>query len=368
MFITHTKPQAIPKKTSPRYELLDGVRGLACLVVVLHHLGVWNYGHAAVMVFFVISGYCITGSTQVALLRASTVKQMIFRRLHRIYPPYFFALIFFALTRFIKNTINAQTIWDPSLIQWVQNLTLTQWLSLPFASFSEASQNPALFVTSFWSLNYEEQFYLVMAILMALASAFKLNLKKSVLILAIVGLTWNLTYPVGWISGFFIEYWLHFSMGALLFFTLTDYRYRSSLFILLLVTTALFLAFSFSINVSFWKIIEYRSAQELLIVTIVTWVLFLLRPFSEAISKSIAWKPLAAVGTISYSLYLVHQFNLTLVASITSRLLPTASPEPIKIMTMLALHIGIGAIFWWLFERRFMPQYISKKTVKKSQN
>jgi peptidoglycan/LPS O-acetylase OafA/YrhL len=41
--------------------LLDDLRGVAALLVVLNHLKVvsGSVGHFAVMVFFVISGYCI---------------------------------------------------------------------------------------------------------------------------------------------------------------------------------------------------------------------------------------------------------------------------------------------------------------------
>jgi peptidoglycan/LPS O-acetylase OafA/YrhL len=35
---------------APRYELLDGLRGLAALAVVLQHIGIANVGHFAVMV------------------------------------------------------------------------------------------------------------------------------------------------------------------------------------------------------------------------------------------------------------------------------------------------------------------------------
>lgn len=41
---------------------------------------------------------------------------------------------------------------------WVQNLTLSQWFTLPRHPRTRASTNPDLMVTAFWSLGYEEQF------------------------------------------------------------------------------------------------------------------------------------------------------------------------------------------------------------------
>jgi peptidoglycan/LPS O-acetylase OafA/YrhL len=59
-------PPNVAKAQAPwpsRYELLDGLRGLAALAVLLHHLQIVSIGHFAVMVFFIISGYCITASS-----------------------------------------------------------------------------------------------------------------------------------------------------------------------------------------------------------------------------------------------------------------------------------------------------------------
>ncbi len=47
-----------------RYGFLDGLRGLAALCVVLAHQDVLPFGHEAVLVFFIISGYCITAAAQ----------------------------------------------------------------------------------------------------------------------------------------------------------------------------------------------------------------------------------------------------------------------------------------------------------------
>jgi hypothetical protein len=69
-----------------RYELLDGLRGLAALAVVLHHLRVFDGGHFAVMVFFVISGYCITASAESCRRNGLGFGQFMARRIKRIYP------------------------------------------------------------------------------------------------------------------------------------------------------------------------------------------------------------------------------------------------------------------------------------------
>jgi len=115
-----------------RYELLDGLRGLAALVVVLHHLRVFDGGHFAVMVFFVISGYCITASAESCRRNGLGLLQFMARRITRIYPPYGFAILFFSITRIIKTAMGGPNDLQRPILDWFQNLTLTQWVSNVF--------------------------------------------------------------------------------------------------------------------------------------------------------------------------------------------------------------------------------------------
>lgn len=339
-----------------KYELLDGVRGMACIVVVLNHLGVTTLGHYAVMVFFLISGYCITASTQTCIRSGLSLGEFMRRRVRRIFPPYLLAVGFFAVTREAKTLLDPTLSWNPSGLQWLQNLTLTQWLSLPFHAVSQASQNSTLFVASFWSLNYEEQFYLVMGLAMLLAVLWRIAILNTVLTLLVIGLAWNIVWPGGWITGFFIEYWVHFSLGSLLYFVLCvhDTRLIKLAFVAGLLTLAAF---------STWQLWPWqgpisednrRAYVELAVLSAACLGLLVLRPFSEAISRSLLWKPLALVGTISYSLYLVHQFNLRLVATVVDQLMPASTPAAVLILCSVCLHIGMGAAFWWACERPFL--------------
>ena len=59
-----------------------------------------------------------------------------------------------------------------SPVVWINNLTMTQWLGLVFHP-THPFDNPTLFVAGYWSLNYEEQFYLVMGLIMFGATYFK---------------------------------------------------------------------------------------------------------------------------------------------------------------------------------------------------
>lgn len=343
-----------------RYELLDGLRGLAALAVVLHHLGVFDGGHFAVMVFFVISGYCITASAESCRRNGLGFGQFMARRIRRIYPPYLLAILFFTLTRAFKASMGGPNDLHRPVLDWVQNLTLTQWISDLFHPVAWPGDNPHLFVAAFWSLNYEEQFYLVTAIALALAAAKRMPLISSVLLLAAIGLAWNWCVPGHLIYGVFIEYWVHFALGACLYFVLsvfTDRRSRSifvaAVFLTGLASAARLLPWTSG------TLADSRSMVELAFLAAVTLSLFFLRPLSSRISHMAVWRPIAALGAISYSLYLIHQFNLNLVAAIAARLLPDRTPHFLLTGVMVGLHLALATMFWYLCERPFL----SKKSI-----
>jgi peptidoglycan/LPS O-acetylase OafA/YrhL len=338
-----------------RYELLDGLRGLAALAVVLHHLRVVEDGHFAVMVFFVISGYCITASAESCRRNGLGFRQFMARRFKRIYPPYLLAVALFSLTRVVKAAMGGPNDLQRSGLDWIENLTLTQWLSNVFHPIAWPSDNPHLFVAAFWSLNYEEQFYLVMAIALAISTTKRIPLIAPVLLLAIIGVAWNFSIPGNWVCGFFIEYWVHFALGACLYFALcvfTDLRKR-----LAFGAGVLLLGLASAARLVPWapsSIQDRRSMVEFAFLSCVTLGLFFLRPLSPRISRSILWRPIAALGTVSYSLYLIHQLNLNLVASIAQRILPGHAPRFVVITAMVGLHVGFATLFWYTCERPFL--------------
>jgi peptidoglycan/LPS O-acetylase OafA/YrhL len=346
--------RARPLQTWPfRYELIEGLRGLAALVVVMHHLQIAPpIGHYAVMLFFVISGYCIAAATEAGRRRGMGFGTFMLRRLHRIYPPYFFALVFYVITRVAKAASGGHNDLDRPWLDWVMNLTMTQWLYLPFHPAPDTAVNPRLLVTAFWSLNYEDQFYLVMGIALLLSLYRGVAIAVVISALAAAGLIWNLVAPGGWITGFFLEYWVHFALGALLFYVLCLYPQRRTLFLTGVIILGLFSA----MRVLPWAaltVLDLRAYTEFVVVCGFTLFLYFARPMSGAVSRSWIWRPIAALGTISYSLYLIHQFNLTLVTEVASRLAPHAW-EPLKLALMLGLEIGLASVFWYFCERPFL--------------
>jgi hypothetical protein len=111
-------------------------------------------GWAGVFVFFPISGYCILA----ALMRSenATLPQFLRRRWRRIVPAYWASLVLVIAVALAAAPFNHYAVGYVNIgtAKWASVLTLTQvWVNSP------AILNPV-----YWTLCYEEQFYLVMAL------------------------------------------------------------------------------------------------------------------------------------------------------------------------------------------------------------
>jgi len=347
-----------------RYELLDGLRGVACVGVLLTHLGALYVGHYFVMVFFVISGYCITASARAAIRAKMPYREFMWRRVRRIYPPYLAAVLLFALTRLAKVALNRSTItWHASPLQWLQNLTLTQWVTDLWHPVHLPGDNPTLFVAAFWSLNYEEQFYVVagLALFMALQGWFEL--RRMVIALMVIGFTWDFFHSNGPITGVFLEYWPHFGLGACLFFVLTESESRWTRRVFIVAVSLLGIVSIAQLQPWHGVVLgelTHRVSMEFAVLSVFSLMLLALRPFSSAIACSPLWRPLTAIGLISYSLYLVHQFNLVLVASIVSVGIPASAPMVLQVTAKVCVHLILATGFWFVFERPCLNRQVTR--------
>jgi peptidoglycan/LPS O-acetylase OafA/YrhL len=338
----------------PRYTMVDAWRGLASLGVVCDHLGPdlgFNLGHACVMVFFVISGYCIAASTDSCRRNNVGPAGYMWRRVRRIYPPYFFAVCFFLATRFLKMRAGMGDQISHSVLVWIQNLTMTQWLSMLAHPTSYAHQNTSLFVAGFWSLNYEEQFYLVMGLIMFAAVYVRKGMLTAIVALMVPALVWNLYHP-SLSYGFFLEYWIAFALGSLVFYRLckaASSRSRAA------IDLALILLLVFSLYRNLTTHFAGRSVYfEWIVTSAFALLLVYLRPWDQRFKESKLGVVLGAFGLISYSLYLTHQCNFHSSAVVASRLIGWGLPRMSEFPIRLAFMCAVAAVFWYFCERPFL--------------
>lgn len=172
-FPRHAEVQA----EAERIESLDGVRGVAILLVILMHAmffgvplpgtapldagALWPsvaaLGWCGVDLFFVLSGFLITGILLRARGSPHYFRNFYVRRALRIFPLYYavLALLLFGLER-----APATTAEKLSYFLYYQNVR--------YALFGEVASDPARLIT--WSLAIEEQFYLIWPAVVAAAS------------------------------------------------------------------------------------------------------------------------------------------------------------------------------------------------------
>jgi peptidoglycan/LPS O-acetylase OafA/YrhL len=152
-----------------RIPALDGLRGIAILAVFFRHyaggleksssstgmhvLGMlFNFGWTGVDLFFVLSGFLITGILFDTQEHPDYFKNFYVRRILRIFPPYYLlALVYLALTPWL----NAH--WKVGQLSFLVYFGYP--LALIWPGLGEVS--PSVHITHLWSICAEEQFYMI---------------------------------------------------------------------------------------------------------------------------------------------------------------------------------------------------------------
>jgi peptidoglycan/LPS O-acetylase OafA/YrhL len=285
--VVNTTPPAGPPA---RYESLDAWRGVAALAVVFFHcsnmavtdetfvgrmlLGGW----AGVFLFFPISGYCILAALHSR--ENSTLAAFLGRRWRRIVLPYWASIVLAVGLALAALPFNAGSLADVTLTPrvWAAILTLTQ-------VFTEHSGriNPV-----YWSLGYEEQFYIVMGLVLLTASRLRVWVIVAITAAALV---YTNTLSPWHVRGLFLEYWMCFAPGCAAYIWLHAPAERIAA-VLIIVPAAL---------------VAVTTRNEALAISVATAVvLVMMAPHDSRLARSRPGVVLGWIGTFSYSLYLVH--------------------------------------------------------------
>lgn len=174
-----------------RIDALDGLRGLAVLLVLLGHSqvpflggGGATAGAAGVTVFFVLSGFLITGLLLAERDRRGTVSLRAFwaRRALRLLP---------ALVVFLAGT--GVLVVATGNVTWGADLRNSLPVLLYVADFASL-HHPIAYLDHTWSLAVEEQFYLVWPLVLLLGARLvrARALWLPLLALTAAGLWWRL--------------------------------------------------------------------------------------------------------------------------------------------------------------------------------
>lgn len=362
---------------------LDGLRGLAALYVVMFHI--WGYhsaqlgaltarlvtpfcfGPYAVAVFIVLSGFCLmlpVSRSADGLVRGGA-KRFFLSRAKRILPPYYFAVAFSLLliTFFIGHKTGSP--WDLSLP--VTSLGLVSHLLL-FQDTLHATCpkiNPAL-----WSVSVEWRIYFCFPL-------FVWSWRR-------LG-PWATTVAAFVVSYALVEGFFHVpllqrvnSQGTGI---LPQYLWLFTLGML-----AADIAFSERKQAAAlrrrlpWGWMTAGTFMALLLATaripldmyghpkldffVGLFALCLLVPASREglLKKALSWKPLVAIGSFAYSLYLIHSAVIEMVWKYLVQPLHLGGSTGLLVNWLIGIPVAVGAAYGFhlAFERPFMSKSAPK--------
>jgi peptidoglycan/LPS O-acetylase OafA/YrhL len=182
---------------------LDGVRGLAITgVMLMHFVGTLHgesmleraliktsmYGGWGVDLFFVLSGFLITGILYDAKTSTKYFRNFYARRTLRIFPLYYAVL----LVLFVLVPTSLLTRFDPQLLE-ARKLQGWIWPYLTNVYLAREGSFAIPYVSHFWSLAVEEHFYLFWPLVVRFLSRVAIMRVSLILALAALALRISLT-------------------------------------------------------------------------------------------------------------------------------------------------------------------------------
>jgi peptidoglycan/LPS O-acetylase OafA/YrhL len=302
-----------------RNPVLDGVRALAIGMVIAHHAGLAVGGGIGVTVFFVLSGFLITGLlTKPGALSRPGLKAFYMRRFLRLFPALAAVAGFCLVWAFSVLEGDDRRFL---LTQILTSVTYTQ----DFYMGRGASTEDYGYLGHTWSLAIEEQFYLLWPpLLMAILAVAKRTRTRIACIAAVaVAVALRRAYLAH--KGLDAHVGLNIDaqadsllVGCSLALALPWLRPRlprcqRALDIAAVVALVLLASFAVArINIHS----PGRIGYVLISISTAVLLLRLLTPperrTGRLLAQAFAWRPVVFIGLISYSLYLVHVVLFTI--------------------------------------------------------
>lgn len=363
------------KRIAVQLPYLDSIRGLAALYVAIGHIwqfivfqppfgnlpkffSLLNFGHSAVALFIVLSGYCLmlpVAAQGHVEQEPGWLQSFVRRRLLRIYPAYFSALLLsIIVVAFFGNTLDPTGIWTKGLNQLSFESISSHVLLMHNITRWEWTIN-----TPMWSVALEWQIYLLFG---AVIIPLWKRVHPFVMVATILAVTaWTASVP--------------------------ELRDRCLWFVSLFLMGNIAACFGtcssagvegFGLPSKLWKIAGSRLALPALVVFAITVMKPNLLIISDialglGISGSLVWlqrtwkrspehrifnvltaKPLHAIGVMSYSIYLLHfPFFMMTNAWLAGKIAPIGI-FGIQLLAVMPALLGLAWLSYTFIERPFM--------------
>lgn len=343
---------------------LDGLRGLAVLMVFVSHYGgglqsphwvlrflgyVTQAGWTGVVLFFALSGFLITGSLWDSLGSPHLLRNFYARRALRILPLYFLALVLAVLVALARGFMFSDLSPFAIYALFLQDIP-------PFVARVVALASP-LPLYHLWSLAVEEQFYLLWPALLLFSRTRKVALWLSlgVCVLSVVFrvVIWD-GFPslaAGYtFDGFLLTNADALALGAALALAMRGrkaeevFRWAPAV----LVAGLCLYGVSSWLNGSFLLIQHQQFTMGLTGVSLAAVALLALVLRSGFVAGLFTLAPLRCLGRISYGFYVFHILLQPLFDKIATRIVPQAAGYSIFLTTRFFTAFFITLLIAWL--------------------
>jgi peptidoglycan/LPS O-acetylase OafA/YrhL len=297
--------------SAERIPSLDGLRAISIALVLFSHLAgtrgfpvsaaaanPWSLGSFGVTVFFVISGFLITGLLLDELRKTQRIRlgRFYFRRTLRIFPPYFALLIALAVA--------AAGGW----------ITLNPGDLLHGATYtSNYHDGRSWYVGHTWSLSVEEQFYLLWPAVLLFARTRRALLIAAATILAaplVRVAEWELLRSAGHGVGYRFET-IADSLAAGCVLACARQRLHASVWYMRALSSRAFVlvpALAIAANLTHdHPLVAFGAAVTVINICLALCVDWAVTFHEGRIGRLLNAAPLVFIGWISYSLYLWQQ-------------------------------------------------------------
>jgi peptidoglycan/LPS O-acetylase OafA/YrhL len=351
---------------APKLTGVDGVRALAMIMVFCYHVWqfsggpTWNVGNLSpgsvvgqfalgVDLFIVLSGFClywpIANTNQ-----PFDVKQYFLRRFWRIAPAYYMSILVMLLMPnalvILMKLLHKPATWQevPGLVQILTHLTFTHALH---------PDTWAGIQGAYWSLGLEAQLYVAFPIV--LIAVKKLGVPVTTLCMWLITVAWSYIWPNVFPNGEFAASlsifgrWGHFAAGMLVAHTCRGAHRKNHWGLGLLGLTLVVLG-----QLSIVREISLIPATDLC--SLSGFALILMSAVQPAgVPTIFSSKPLVYLGTISYSIFLLHQNIMWYFGELLKKIVhvPEAMMFPIYMTIGFGMIVVLASFWYRWFEVRF---------------
>ncbi len=342
---------ATPAAKAPRFLFIDALRGIAALMVVLFHASTGRHidglldampaplrfffvhGDQGVTIFFVVSGFVIANTLIPLHVTPRVIGVFMLRRSIRLDPPYWASMVLAVIAAVAAaRLVPGKELLLPSMTDVVLHvLYLPGLMQTPYIS------------SIYWTLCLEIQFYLVFAALMGIVTIAAKHIAKEraldVILWSCVAFAslWPLNLVPFFVPGLFTDTWFMFLGGVLAWRATTRKSGDVVPIVAAVVNIIVLIIGAFRHD----RLDEWVVVATLSVVTAV-----------GVSGKATTWlsaRPFQFLGSISYSLYLIHNVLTGSGFRVVGKVIGHGGVA--RELCGLVIVIAACIIFAWLFHK-----------------